>query len=299
METLEELQKQVDEVRRKLAGTEEWEFITDIRSLKSNSPKAISYRYSGVYNFLRDTRFNYDGNKCTKCGCKNNLQLHHLTYKNYFKELLTDVITLCKLCHEIGHNQKNLIFARKKITLKGVEIMKFNKIGRNRNLIYYWLFEYYLAIKNELKNKNKNTEHRRITKFIDVQIGRRYSKHGTDIAKIRQNCGLIKTGYLIKIRKDFESFIEKNPDLNILEIRNFVSNYLTNLILELNGKKDNLSKKTNNSSQEIVLESKVTSNNVQKEFQFSDIIESIEKLPNDRIGLLKELTAFFNKIISN
>lgn len=295
METLVELQKQVDEVRKKLARMEDWEFIEDIRYLKSNSPKAISYRHSGIYNFIRLTRFNYDGNKCTKCGCKNNLQLHHLNYKNYFNEQLTDVITLCKLCHETGHNQKNLIFERKKLISKRNKIMRFSKIGKNRNLVYHWLFQYYLSIKNELKDGT--VEHSRLTNSIDVQIGQQYGKYGTEILKLRQNCGLIKKGYLIKIRKDFESFIEKNPDLEISEVRKFVSNYLVNLILELKSKENNLSKKL--IPQEIVLESKVVSNNIQKEFQFQNIVEAIEKLPNDRIGVVKDLIAFFNKIISD
>ena len=47
-----------------------------------------------------------DGYKCYLCGSEQELQVHHGTYKNHFKEHrnLGDLITLCKQCHEKEHN---------------------------------------------------------------------------------------------------------------------------------------------------------------------------------------------------
>lgn len=42
---------------------------------------------------------------CVYCGVKDNLQVHHLTYKNHYKEHknLQDLITLCDKCHNSEH----------------------------------------------------------------------------------------------------------------------------------------------------------------------------------------------------
>ena len=43
-----------------------------------------------------------DNYKCQKCGSGKLLHVHHLTYKHHLKEHchLSDLITLCKQCHE-------------------------------------------------------------------------------------------------------------------------------------------------------------------------------------------------------
>jgi len=48
-----------------------------------------------------------DNFKCTKCGEREPLHVHHLTYKHKGSELkhLTDLITLCDLCHKLIHNK--------------------------------------------------------------------------------------------------------------------------------------------------------------------------------------------------
>lgn len=51
-----------------------------------------------------------DGKKCTKCGSKNDLHVHHLTYENHGDELhhMDDLVTLCKTCHEGTHNEDRI-----------------------------------------------------------------------------------------------------------------------------------------------------------------------------------------------
>ena len=40
---------------------------------------------------------------CYVCGCSENLQQHHKTYKRLGKERLTDLILLCQSCHRDVH----------------------------------------------------------------------------------------------------------------------------------------------------------------------------------------------------
>lgn len=46
-----------------------------------------------------------DGYKCTTCGSRVNLQVHHLTYKHHYREHLhlQDLTTLCRRHHEEQH----------------------------------------------------------------------------------------------------------------------------------------------------------------------------------------------------
>lgn len=114
MNVLDFYQEKLDGERLILAGTENWELIEDIKELKYDSPKVKAYLRSGAYRSLRNNRLEVDGHKCTKCGSNSNLQLHHLDYSRFFKELLTDVVTLCKRCHAAGHKMKNEIYSTSK-----------------------------------------------------------------------------------------------------------------------------------------------------------------------------------------
>jgi 5-methylcytosine-specific restriction endonuclease McrA len=44
-----------------------------------------------------------DGKKCTQCGSKQRLQVHHLTYARKGDERPSDLVTLCRACHCIVH----------------------------------------------------------------------------------------------------------------------------------------------------------------------------------------------------
>ena len=43
-------------------------------------------------------------NKCESCGSTKKLEVHHKTYKNIFKESLSDLKLLCRNCHMKEHN---------------------------------------------------------------------------------------------------------------------------------------------------------------------------------------------------
>lgn len=42
---------------------------------------------------------------CQDCGSNRHLEVHHLTYVRVGHELLDDLITLCKNCHNKAHNK--------------------------------------------------------------------------------------------------------------------------------------------------------------------------------------------------
>ncbi|MEH0022590.1 MAG: HNH endonuclease signature motif containing protein [Desulfobacter sp.] len=57
--------------------------------------------------------------KCSRCGAKETLQVHHLDYKYLYKERLHDVRVLCKKCHGIADSEREVdtafeTYARKK-----------------------------------------------------------------------------------------------------------------------------------------------------------------------------------------
>lgn len=49
------------------------------------------------------------GRACQKCGSKLSLQIHHLHYRNIFKEEPEDLIILCRACHRHEHGIKEKV----------------------------------------------------------------------------------------------------------------------------------------------------------------------------------------------
>ena len=55
---------------------------------------------------VRGARLKFDGGKCAMChrDVREDFQTHHMTYTHLGHENLADVMTLCKRCHTIFHN---------------------------------------------------------------------------------------------------------------------------------------------------------------------------------------------------
>jgi 5-methylcytosine-specific restriction endonuclease McrA len=62
-----------------------------------------AYLCSKHWRTLREKRLKKDDYRCSKCGFPYRLQVHHRTYKRLGRERLTDIITLCRRCHEEVH----------------------------------------------------------------------------------------------------------------------------------------------------------------------------------------------------
>lgn len=68
----------------------------------------IQYYKSDEWQKKRNERIKIDNFRCQKCNSPFNLQVHHLTYKNFKNEdIYNDLITLCDRCHQkIETNKK-------------------------------------------------------------------------------------------------------------------------------------------------------------------------------------------------
>jgi len=73
---------------------------------------------------LRTAVLERDGYQCTRCPCRKRLQVHHLRYETRFEDAKhSDLITLCRACHEREHG----ISKRRK---KFKRAPKWNKAAR-------------------------------------------------------------------------------------------------------------------------------------------------------------------------
>ncbi len=65
---------------------------TYMEYLKSDKWKEISKECKNLAN-----------NKCIRCGSEDELEIHHITYKNIYNEEQNDIECLCHLCHTTIH----------------------------------------------------------------------------------------------------------------------------------------------------------------------------------------------------
>lgn len=67
----------------------------------------------GYLKYINSTRWynkrkealEFHGKKCKKCGSTQNLDAHHLTYERFGHENMTDLMILCRTCHEDEHSK--------------------------------------------------------------------------------------------------------------------------------------------------------------------------------------------------
>ena len=70
---------------------------------KPKKSKYFLYLKSNEWANLKIDLFNKRGRICEKCLSTDKLHVHHLTYKNIFKEEPEDLIILCMECHKKEH----------------------------------------------------------------------------------------------------------------------------------------------------------------------------------------------------
>lgn len=71
--------------------------------MRYNRPDYDKYMSSGEWAYRRRRAIQRAGGKCEKCPTKNELEAHHLTYKNFGDEKDEDLMVLCKRCHNDIH----------------------------------------------------------------------------------------------------------------------------------------------------------------------------------------------------
>lgn len=90
------------------------------------------YLQSEKWRLIKDAVLRRDGFKCCRCDRKDNLQVHHKTYKRIFNERLTDLETLCKGCHYLHHYPKKVEVKKQKV--KRIKLRKYNSAGKSMYL---------------------------------------------------------------------------------------------------------------------------------------------------------------------
>lgn len=68
-------------------------------------PREAYERYlnSPEWEARRQAALRRDGHRCTGCSATERLHVHHLTYERVGHERLTDLMTLCHVCHAREH----------------------------------------------------------------------------------------------------------------------------------------------------------------------------------------------------
>lgn len=69
-----------------------------------NAEAKLSYLQSAEWQNLKKQRLTIAQHKCEYCDSTHNLHLHHVTYERLTQELLSDVVILCKSCHQRQHD---------------------------------------------------------------------------------------------------------------------------------------------------------------------------------------------------
>jgi len=65
--------------------------------------KYKDYLKSDAWKRKRDSNTKFWNNRCALCNGDDGLEVHHRTYNRIGRELTTDLITLCRSCHERHH----------------------------------------------------------------------------------------------------------------------------------------------------------------------------------------------------
>lgn len=89
--------------------------ILTILPTRFENPVSRMVRKSLYYRYLRSNRWRKkrqkvlerDGHMCQNCGCDVSqfADVHHKTYKRLYRERLSDLITLCRSCHNKIHKK--------------------------------------------------------------------------------------------------------------------------------------------------------------------------------------------------
>lgn len=89
----------------------------------------ILYLKSEEWDIKRKNILKRDNYTCVECGSKENLNVHHLTYRHRYEERSYELVTLCKKCHEEVHfrKKKNIIAEE----IEDFEIVGSIKIRKN------------------------------------------------------------------------------------------------------------------------------------------------------------------------
>jgi len=78
------------------------------KPIKKKKRKVLSdyhkYLLSDEWAAIKLDLFEFRGEICERCNSKDNIQVHHIHYKNLYNEEPEDLLILCKDCHKEEHS---------------------------------------------------------------------------------------------------------------------------------------------------------------------------------------------------
>ncbi len=81
--------------------------ILDLLYQHRRRAKYRRYMRSDAWRAIRDVRLSIAAYECEKCGSRETLHVHHLTYDRFGgDERMTDLQVLCRPCHNQAHGRK-------------------------------------------------------------------------------------------------------------------------------------------------------------------------------------------------
>ena len=106
--------QKINEVKNRLKKLSRNGKSKKVKPKKKRLTKYQKYLLSDEWAKLKIDLYAHRGRWCQKCGSSTRLQIHHLHYRNIYKEEPEDLLILCRACHRAEHSDK----AKKKRTAK-------------------------------------------------------------------------------------------------------------------------------------------------------------------------------------
>lgn len=91
---------------------------TPIFDSRSTNATYTAYLKSSWWKHRRSRSLQLANNTCVKCGWKDRLHVHHLTYVRIGKERDSDLQVLCEYCHLTAHGQNGETIRKKHVSKK-------------------------------------------------------------------------------------------------------------------------------------------------------------------------------------
>jgi len=121
--------------------------------MKKNLSKGyLEYIQSPKWKKKRLMALIHYGEKCDKCGANKRLDVHHLTYERFGKELLADLQILCRKCHDAVHAIKDHV--------KGIQKPKKSK-KKKKKVKFKPTRKTPIQVFNQKHHANEKVRHKR------------------------------------------------------------------------------------------------------------------------------------------
>jgi len=77
--------------------------------MSSMNERYLAYLRSATWRRKRAAALKRAGFRCQVCNGSKRLDVHHRTYARFGRERASDLIVLCRTCHDIFHKHRRLV----------------------------------------------------------------------------------------------------------------------------------------------------------------------------------------------